>query len=67
VSTRDNDGVTKVELYVDGKLSGSTTDAPYKIRWNPKKVSKGDHMLECLVYDATCNVGTSPSIAVYRR
>ena len=39
-------GVTRVELWVDGVLTGSDTTAPYQIAWNTTTASNGGHGLQ---------------------
>jgi subtilisin family serine protease len=66
VSATDNVGVVKVELYVDGSFYGSSTKAPFTIKWNTRKASRGSHALESKAYDAMGNVGNSPDARVYK-
>lgn len=66
VNATDNVGVAKVELYVDGTLSGTSGSAPFTIKWSTRKTPAGAHMLQSKAYDAAGNVGTSPSLAVYK-
>jgi thermitase len=66
VSATDNVGVVKVELYVDGTLSGTSTNSPFTIKWNTRKAAKGAHTLGTKAYDAAGNVGTSPTTTVYK-
>jgi hypothetical protein len=60
----DSVGVTKVELYVDGALSGTDTTIPYNFTWDSTVVSDGTHTLSAKVYGASGGVGTSPSVTV---
>ena len=68
VSASDNVGVVKVELYVDGVLSTTTTSAPFTTKWNsnPKPVAKGAHTLQVRAYDAAGNIGNSAPVTVYK-
>jgi hypothetical protein len=68
VRTTDNVAVVKVELYVDGSLTATSTSAPFTTKWNtsPKGVAKGAHALQTKAYDAAGNAGTSTSIIVYK-
>lgn len=64
-SASDNVGVTKVELYVDGKLSATDTSSPYSFSVNTKKWARGSsHTLQCKAYDAAGNVGASQIVTV---
>lgn len=66
VNTSDNVGVVKVELYVDGKLTATSTSAPFTTKWNTRKAAKGAHTIQCKAYDAAGNVGTSAILTVSR-
>jgi thermitase len=66
VSASDDRAVTNVELYVDGKLTATSTSAPFTTNWNPRKVAAGAHTLLCRAYDAAGNAGTSQTVTVYR-
>ncbi|MGE3539867.1 MAG: S8 family serine peptidase [Candidatus Tectimicrobiota bacterium] len=66
VHAADNVGVTKVELYIDGKLYGTDTSAPYAFSWNTKRVTAGSHQLQSRAYDARGNVGSSALISVVK-
>jgi subtilisin family serine protease len=52
VSSSDNVGVIRVELYVDGAIKASSTTAPFTTSWNSRKASNGAHTLSCKAYDA---------------
>ena len=60
----DSVGVTRVELWVDGALTGSDTTAPYQIAWNTTTASNGGHGLQTRAYDAAGNVGSSTTVNV---
>jgi thermitase len=66
VSTTDNVGVVKVELYVDGVLQGTSASAPFTIKWATRKVKPGMHTLKSKAYDAAGNVGVSTDLTVYK-
>jgi Subtilase family/Bacterial Ig domain/Fervidolysin N-terminal prodomain len=66
VSTYDNVGVVKVELYVDGELKTTSTSAPFSMRWNPRSAKIGPHYLQCKAYDAAENMRASTVVTVYR-
>jgi hypothetical protein len=66
VSAADNVGVRKVELYVDGRLTATSTTAPFTTTWSARKAAKGAHTLQCKAYDAAGNVGTSAAVTVYK-
>lgn len=64
VSASDNIGVTKVELYVDGKLFGTDTSAAYSFSLNVKQLTSGTHTLQAKAYDAAGNVSSSTPVTV---
>jgi thermitase len=66
VTATDNVAVTKVELYVDGVLYGTSVNSPFTIKWNTRKAAKGAHSILSKAYDAAGNVGTSPAGTVYK-
>jgi hypothetical protein len=65
VNASDNHGLTKVELYVDGNLTSTSTTAPFTTSWNAgRRVAAGAHTLQCKAYDAAGNVGNSATVRV---
>jgi hypothetical protein len=66
VNASDNVGVVKVNLYVDGTLTATSTTAPFTTKWNARKAAAGSHTLQCTVVDAAGNVGTSNGVVVSR-
>jgi Bacterial Ig domain len=61
----DNVGVVKMELYIDGTLTTSNTNATsLSFSWNTNPVSNGSHALVVKAYDAANNVGTSATVTV---
>ena len=66
VSVQDNVGVSRVELYVDGKLIDSSTAAPFTTKWNSNKAPSGAHVIQCRAYDAAGNIGYSQQITVVK-
>jgi len=63
VSATDDTGVTRVDFYVDGVLVGSSSSAPYTLRWNTRKHPDGPCRIETVAVDAAGNSG-SASITV---
>ncbi|MGZ5279042.1 MAG: Ig-like domain-containing protein, partial [Pseudobdellovibrionaceae bacterium] len=63
VSAADNTAVTRVDLFVDGKLIGSDAMAPYAFSWSTSTLADGNHTLNAKAYDAAGNMG-SASITV---
>ena len=66
VSGTDNVAVTKVSLYIDGALVGSSATSSASFSWNTRKVASGAHTLQGYAYDAAGNVGASPIVTVYK-
>jgi subtilisin family serine protease len=66
VSATDQVGVVRVDLYVDGALTSSTTTAPFTTKWNARRARAGAHTIQCRAYDAAGNVGLSANCTVYR-
>ncbi len=65
-SATDNVGVMKVELYVDGVLTGTSSTAPFTIKWATRKAKAGMHTLKSKAYDGAGNVGVSSDLTVYK-
>jgi subtilisin family serine protease len=66
VQATDNVRVTRVELYVDGTLTATSTSAPFTTKWNTKRAASGGHVLQCKAYDAVGNSGASSVLTVYK-
>ncbi|HYV45080.1 MAG TPA: Ig-like domain-containing protein [Myxococcaceae bacterium] len=60
----DNFGVASVELWIDGALAQTDLAAPYAFTWNARATSNGTHRLFTRAYDATGNMGASPTVDV---
>ena len=60
----DNVRVTRVELYVNGRLYSTDTVAPYNFIWYTIFVANGTYKLSAKAYDAAGNVGQSAEIVV---
>ena len=64
VGASDNVGVTKVELWVNGKLQATDTTNPYGFSWDSTKVPNGSADLQAIAYDAAGNKGASAVVTV---
>jgi hypothetical protein len=53
----DNVGVVKIQLFVDGTLSGTTSSSPFSFNWNSSLAANGSHTLTVKASDAAGNVG----------
>jgi len=60
----DNVGVSKVELYVNGNLVSTDTQAPWTFSVNGTSWANGVYTLTTKAYDAQNNVGTSTGVKV---
>lgn len=60
----DNVGVTKVELWINGALSASSTAAPYSFAWDLTQAYTGTYQLQTKAYDAAGNVGISQIVTI---
>jgi peptidoglycan/xylan/chitin deacetylase (PgdA/CDA1 family) len=60
-------GVTRVDFYVDNKLVGTATSAPYRINWNTnnkQQVPKGSHTIYAVAVDRAGNSRATTPITV---
>lgn len=64
VSASDNVAVVRIDVFVDGKLVGSSTTSSASISWNTAKVSKGTHTITSIAYDAAGNAGAAAAVSV---
>lgn len=53
-SAYDDNGIARVDFLVNGRSVGSSTTAPYQVRWNPKK-NKGANTLTVRATDTAGN------------
>ncbi|HIG99095.1 MAG TPA: hypothetical protein HA258_00800, partial [Thermoplasmata archaeon] len=58
--------VTKVELYVDGRLAAKSTSAPFTTKWNARRSAPGQHTIQVKAYDAAGNSSVSTDVVVNR-
>jgi hypothetical protein len=58
VSATDNDGMSKVEFYVDGGFKASDSLVPFTYNLNPKKMSAGAHGIMVIGYDKNGNTAS---------
>ncbi len=66
VTATDDKAVVKVELYVDGKLTSTSTASPFITKWDTRKVKSGAHKLQCKAYDTAGNTAWSQEVTVYK-
>lgn len=65
-SATDNVAVTRVELLINGAVASASFSAPFTIKWNTVKVSRGTYVLQGRAYDAKGNSALSSTVSVYR-
>ncbi|MBU3665034.1 MAG: peptidase S8 [Chthoniobacterales bacterium] len=66
VSSSDNIGVTKAELYINGRLVASSTTGSFTYKWSTSKLVRGTYQLQSKAYDAAGNSASSSVVSVYR-
>ena len=66
VSATDNVKVTKVFVYVDGKLVAKDSSMPYSLLIDLRQFASGPHTLEVRASDRAGNIGSSGPIAFTR-
>jgi hypothetical protein len=63
VNATDNDGVEKVEIYIDGALTSTLTASPFDLSWDTNTATDGAHTIKAVVTDKSGNV-TEQQISV---
>jgi uncharacterized protein (TIGR02145 family) len=63
VETADNEGIAKVEFYIDGILVSTDNTLEYDYEWNTDS-QIGNHSIQAKAYDTNDNVGNSGTIYV---
>lgn len=58
LSSSDNVGVTRTELFINGSLFGSSSAATASFNWNTTAFADGVYNLEARAYDAANNIGS---------
>ena len=67
VNANDNVEVAKVELYVDGNLTATSTSAPFTMEWNTDETPGGQHIIQAKAFDAAGNNTVSSSVSIAKR
>ena len=57
ISATDDDGISRVEFYVNGGLEEIDTTSPYQFNWDTSSVFNGDHLIRVVVYDSILQTG----------
>jgi hypothetical protein len=66
VDAADEEGVTKVELYMDGEEQDVDLSAPWEFAWHTTDLPDGDYRLEARAYDAAGNAGSDEVLVQLR-
>ena len=63
VTTQDNEGISKVEFFIDDSLVLTDTESPYQYDWNTTQYeSNSEHGIKVISYDNSGNSTISASI-----
>ena len=57
ISAADDDGISRVEFYVNVGLEETDTTAPYQFNWDTSSFINGDHTIRAVVYDSILQTG----------
>ena len=66
VASSDNIRVTRAELYINGRLTASSTSGNFTFNWNVSKLARGTYQLQSKAYDAAGNSASSAVVSVTR-
>lgn len=64
VAAADNVGVSRVDLWVNGKLLASDAASPFAFTWDSTSAANGSNSLQVKAYDAAGNAGSSAVVTV---
>ena len=64
VTTQDNEGISKVEFFIDDSLHFTDTESPYEYEWDTTKETDGDHTIKVNSYDLSENMTESQPVLV---
>ena len=63
VTTHDNEGISKVEFFIDNSLVKTDTESPYEYEWNTTQYEDGsEHIVKVISYDNSENFTESQPI-----
>lgn len=66
VASSDGTGVTKAELYINGRLTASSSSGNFSYTWNTSRLPSGTYQLQSKAYDAAGNSASSAVVSVKR-
>lgn len=65
VATQDNEGISKVEFFIDESLVFTDSETPYEYEWNTTQYEDGsEHIVKVVSYDNSDNSTTSQPITL---
>ena len=62
VTTQDNDGIDRVEYFINDSLEFTDTESPFEYNWNTTMVEDGDYLVKAISYDKSENSTESQPI-----
>ncbi len=62
VTTQDNEGISKVEFFIDSSLVFTDSESPYEYEWNTTTYNNGSYTVKVISYDPSDNSTESQSI-----
>jgi subtilisin family serine protease len=66
VASSDNVGVTRAEIYINGRLVASSSTGNFTYKWNTSKLARGTYQLQSRAFDAAGNSASSAVVSVTR-
>jgi subtilisin family serine protease len=66
VASGDNVGVTRAELYIDGRLAYGGASGSFTYSWSTSRIASGKHTIQSKAYDAAGNSSSSAVMTVTR-
>ena len=60
----DNVGVSKVQFFVNGAVTCTSTNSPYNCAWKVPSAKNQTYQLQTKAYDAAGNAGSSAIVTV---
>ena len=64
VSTEDDEGITKVEFFIDDSLYFTDTESPYEFNWNTSDYIDGEVTIYVISYDTSDNTTVTQPIVI---
>lgn len=62
VTTQDNEGISKVEFFIDDSLVLTDIESPYEYEWNTTHYDNSEHIVKVISYDNVDNSTESEPI-----